>query len=172
MAATVLIREKNGAGETATDKTSGTLRFKNADNATVDAVNPMVKPPSGSDRSFEKWTRLQIGGTGPTGQITNPQFYTDGTNNYGTGINVYIRTTNPGTYSTPVEASGEGSATDVFTYNSGARKDMDVANAGPFSGTNQDIADYGVFHMKVDSTVAAPQNPTSSETFTWSYDET
>jgi len=33
MAATMLIREKNGAGETATDKTSGTIRMKNADNA-------------------------------------------------------------------------------------------------------------------------------------------
>ena len=46
MAATVQIVEKNGAGGTTTDKTSGTIRFKNADNSTVDLVNPMVKPGS------------------------------------------------------------------------------------------------------------------------------
>lgn len=172
MAATVLIREKNGAGETATDKTSGTIRFKNADNATVDANNPLVKPPSGTDRSYEKWLRLQIGGTGPTGQITNPQFYSDGTNNYGTGITCFIRTTNPGSYSTPAEPANDSAGTNVFSYNSGARKDMDVANAGPFTGTNTDIADYAVLWMGIDSTVTAPQNPTSSETFTFSYDET
>ena len=43
MAATVQIVEKNGAGGTQTDKTSGSIRFKNADNSTVDLVNPMVK---------------------------------------------------------------------------------------------------------------------------------
>ena len=47
MAATVQIVEKNGAGGTQTDKTSGTIRFKNADNATVDTGNPMVKPGAG-----------------------------------------------------------------------------------------------------------------------------
>jgi hypothetical protein len=36
MAATVQIVEKNGAGGTTTDKTSGTIRFKNADNSTAD----------------------------------------------------------------------------------------------------------------------------------------
>lgn len=172
MAATVLIREKNGAGETATDKTSGTIRFKNADNATVDAVNPLVKPASGNDRSFEKWLRLHIGGTGPTGQITNPQFYTDGTNNWGTGITGFIRTTNPGTYSTPAEPASDASGTDMFSFSSASRKDMDVANPGPFTGTNVDIADYAVLWMTLATTVSAPQNPTSSETITFSYDET
>jgi len=172
MAATVQLREKNTAGEAATDKTSGTLRYKNADNATVDAVNPLVKPTAGNDRSFEKWTRLFIGGTGPTGEITNPNFYTDGTNNYGTGITAFIRTTNPGAYATPTEPANDASGTDMFTFNSGAKKDMDVANPGPFSGTNVDIADYGVLWMTLATSVAAPQNPTSSETLSWSYDET
>lgn len=67
MAATVQILEKNGAGPTTTDKTSGTIRFKNADNATVDTGNPMVKPGAGTDYSFEKWLRLNVtGGRRPT----------------------------------------------------------------------------------------------------------
>ena len=49
MAATVQIVEKNGAGATQTDKTSGNIRFKNADNSTVDTSNPMVKPGAGVD---------------------------------------------------------------------------------------------------------------------------
>ena len=52
MAATVQIREKNTAGQTATDKTSGTIRFKKADDATVDrrsgrqalALHHVVRP--------------------------------------------------------------------------------------------------------------------------------
>ncbi len=172
MAATVLIREKNTVSETATDKTSGSVRFKNADNATVDINNPMVKPTSGADRSYEKWLRLYIAGTGPTGVITNPQFYTDGTNNFGTGITCFIRTTNPGVFATPAEPANDSAGTSVFTYVTGSRKDMDAINAGPFSGTTLDIADYAVVWMTIDSSVSAPQNPTPSESFVFSYDET
>ena len=62
MAATVEIQEKNGAGGTPTNKASGTVRFKNADDATVDTANPLVKPPSGYDYSFEKWLIFNVTG--------------------------------------------------------------------------------------------------------------
>ena len=70
MAATVQIVEKNGAGGTQTDKTSGTIRFKNADNSTVDTSNPMVKPGAGTDYSFEKWLRFNVSG-GTYTEISN-----------------------------------------------------------------------------------------------------
>lgn len=173
MAATVLIYEWNGASgvQASTDKTSGTLRYKNADNATVDANNPLVKPTSGNNRSYEKWTRLHIGGTGPTGSITAPKFYTDGSNSYGTGISAYILTTNPGSYATPAVPANDASGTDQFSYTSASPKALDVANAGPFSGTNTDFGDYAVLWMTLATTVSAPQNPTSSETLTFAYDE-
>ena len=170
MAATVLIREKNGAGETATDKTSGTVRFKAADNATVDINNPLVKPTAGNFRSYEKWLRLNFS-TGPTGQITSPRFYTDGSNGFGTGIALYARTTNPGSYSTPVTPSDDSAGTDAFSYTSGASKALDVANAGPFTGTG-DKGDYLVLWITLASSVSAPQNPTASETLTFQWDET
>lgn len=170
MAATVLLREKNGAGETATDKTSGTVRFKSADDATVDANNPLSKPSAGNTRSYEKWLRLNFS-VGPTGTITAPKFYTDGTNNFGTGISLYIRTTNPGSYSTPAVPANDSAGTDAFTYNSGSAKAIDVANAGPFSGTG-DKADYMVLWITLATSVSAPQNPTSSETITVGWDET
>lgn len=169
MAATVLIREKNGAGETATDKTSGTIRFKNADDANVDLNNPMVKPSGGSfDRSFQKWLRLNVS-VAPAGNITNPKFYTDGSQG-NTGVTLYIKTTNPGTYSTPAEDTADTGYTDAFTYTSGSPKAIDVANAGPFTGTG-DKADYMQMMMKIADTVAAPGTLTG-ETLTFQWDET
>lgn len=172
MAATVTIREKNTVSETATDKTSGTFRFKKADDANVDANAPMVKPTSGNDFSFEKWSRLRIGGTGPTGAITSPTMYTDGTNSYGTGIDLYAKTTNPGSFTTPALATAITGYTDIFTYATGARKALDAVNAGPFTGTNVDIGDYLVMMMRLGTGVSAPQNPTSAETITFAWNET
>ena len=46
MPATIQIHEMS-ALDSGTDKTSGTVRFKDADNATVDANNPLVIPDAG-----------------------------------------------------------------------------------------------------------------------------
>lgn len=169
MAATVLIREKNGAGETATDKTSGTIRFKNADDATVDLNNPLVKPSGGAfDRSFEKWLRLNVS-VAAAGNITSPKFYTDGAQG-NTGVTMYAKTTNPSAYSTPAEATADTGYTDAFTYTSGSPKALDVANAGPYTGTG-DKGDYLQLMMKIADTVAAPGTLTG-ETLTFQWDET
>jgi hypothetical protein len=168
MAATVLIREKNTVGETATDKTAGTIRLKQADNATVDNVNPVPKPAAGVQRTFEKWLRLNLS-VAPTGDVSNPQFYVSGSP--GTGITYYVRTTNPGVFATPATPANDASGTDMTTYNSGARKDMDAVNAGPFTGTG-DKGDYLVMWATVGTTVTAPQNPTANMTLTFTYDET
>lgn len=168
MAATVLIREKNGAGETATDKTSGTVRFKKADDANVDVSNPLVKPSGGNfDRSFQKWLRLNVS-VAPAGNITNPKFYMSGSAE--TGQTLYIATTNPGTYSTPVQETADTGYTDAFTYTSGSPKALDVANAGPYTGTG-DKADYIKMMMKIADTIAAP-GTLPSKTMTFQWDET
>ena len=85
MAATVTIVEKNGAGATETDKTSGTIRFKNADDSTVDLNDPLVKPSSGTEYSFEKWLQMKVTG-GSYSQITDLVAYSDGSNGLGTGV--------------------------------------------------------------------------------------
>lgn len=167
MAATVLIEELNGAGETATDKTSSTIRFKNADNATVDLNNPLVKPGAGVDFSFEKWLRLHVT-VAPAGNISNLKFYMAGSAE--TGQNLYISTTNPGSYSTPAEATATTGYTDAFTYTSGSPKAMDAVNAGPFTGTGQK-GDYAKMMMTIGTTIAAP-GTLPSKTATWQWDET
>lgn len=162
MAATVQIVEKNGAGGTTTDKTGGTVRFKNADNSTVDLNNPMVKPPSGSDWSFEKWLRMLITGGSYT-QITNARAYTDGSSGLGTGINLWAKAV--ASYATPAEGTSSSGYANAFTYTSGSPLSL---GAGPFTGTGEK-GDHLVMLCEVTSSASGGLTP--SETLTLAWDE-
>ena len=162
MAATVQIVEKNGAGGTPTDKTSGTVRFKNADNSTVDLLNPMVKPTSGSDFSFEKWLRLNVTG-GSYSQITNIRAYMDGANGLGTGVLLWAKAV--ASYATPAEATATTGYTNAFTYTSGSPLSL---GAGPFTATGEK-GDHLVMMMEVQNTASGGLTP--SETLTVGWDE-
>lgn len=162
MAATVQIVEKNGAGGTQTDKTSGTIRFKNADNSTVDTNDPLVKPTSGTDYSFEKWIRFNVSG-GTYTQITNIEAYSDGSSGLGTGVGLFAKTV--ASYATPAEATATTGYTDFFTYTSGSALSL---GAGPFTSTGEK-ADHLVMIMTVDNTASG--GVTSSETLTIAWDE-
>lgn len=170
MAADVDIREKNGSGENATVKTSGTVRFKAADNANVDLNDPIVRPGSGETYSFEKWLRLYIGSTGPSGSITDPRAYSDGSNDFGTGI--LCEAGVAASYSEPVDTDSTDATTDFFTYTSGSPLSLDQtgSNSGPYSQTNSDFGDYLVMQATVQDN--ASPGLTSSETLTIAYDET
>lgn len=162
MAATVQIIEKNGAGGTGTDKTSGTIRFKNADDATVDLNDPMVVPGSGTDYSYEKWLRLNVTG-GSYSQITDIVAYSDGSNGLGTGVGLYAKAVS--SYATPAEATATTGYTDFFSYTSGSPLSL---GAGPFTSTGEKGD-----HLVMIATVAdtASGGLTSSETLTVSWDE-
>lgn len=162
MAATVQIIEKNGAGGTATDKTSGNIRFKNADNSTVDLINPMVKPTSGTDYSFEKWLRMNVTG-GTYSAITNVKAYSDGSSGLGTGVGLFAKAVT--TFATPAEATATTGYTNFFTYTSGSPLTL---GAGPYTGTGEK-ADHLVMICTVDNTVSGGLTP--SETLTIGWDE-
>jgi hypothetical protein len=162
MAAVVEIREKNGAGETPTTKTSSTIRFKNADDANVDLNDPIVRPGAGSVYSYEKALRLYIGATGPTGSITSPRAFSDGANGFGTGVTMEAGVT--GTYVQPVSTNSAIGTVDLFSYTSGSPRTMDVTNAGPYTGTTLDIADYLYLQAEVANTASPGLTP--SETLT------
>lgn len=160
MPATVQIVEKNGAGGTQTDKTSGTIRFKNADNATVDLLNPMVKPGAGSDFSWEKWLRFNVSG-GTYTQITNIRAYSDGANGLGTGVLLWARAV--ASYTTPIEVTSTSGYTNFFTYTSGAALTL---GAGPFTSTGEK-ADHLVMMCEVQSTASGGLTPTETLTIAW-----
>jgi len=162
MAATVQIVEKNGAGGTTTDKTSGNIRFKNADNSTVDLVNPMVKPGAGTDYSFEKWLRLNVTG-GTYTQIDNIKAYSDGGNGLGTGVGLYAKAV--ASYTTPAEATSTSGYTDFFTYTSGSPLDL----GGDGSTGTGEKGDHLVMIMTVGTTASGGITP--SETLTIGWDE-
>ena len=171
MAATVQIHELNGA-EVGTDKTSGTIRFKLTDNATVDLVDPLSVPGSGTSYSMQKWLRMNVSGTYT--QISNPRLYTDGANGFGTGCKLWIKTAAafatpaiPSASDDPPHLSGVDMV-DAFTYTVVSSLDMDALNAGPFTGSGYK-GDYAVLVFEVEP--SATQGLRSAETLTLAFDE-
>lgn len=162
MAATVQIVEKNGAGGTATDKTSGAVRFKLADNATVDLVAPLQVPSSGTSYSFEKWLRFSVA-SGTYTQISNIKAYSDGGNGLGTGVVAYAKAVS--TYATPAQAASTTGYASLFGYTSGAALTL---GSGNYTGTGEK-GDHLVLMCTVASTASAGLTP--SETLTWAWDE-
>ena len=160
MPATVQIVEKNGAGGTATDKTSGTIRFKKADNATVDLNNPLVKPGAGSDWSFEKWLRLNVT-SGSYTQITNIRSYSDGANGLGTGVSLWAKAV--ASYATPALGTSSAGYTNFFSHTSGSALSL---GAGPFTGTGEK-GDHLVMLSEVASTASGGLTPTEGLTVGW-----
>lgn len=187
MAATVRIYEHNGASGTKTNKTSGTVRFKNADNATVDLVNPMVIPASGREYSYEKWLRMAA--FGEYTQISNLRAYTDGANNLQAGspteVEVFYGVV--GDYTAPAipsesdsvpKSPGAGSPleemSELFVAVSGSPIDLDGINTGPFTplSPNADEQDIGDFLVLVCRVLPGASNGLlTAETLTFSFDE-
>lgn len=160
MAATVQIIEKNGAGPTTTDKTGGSVRMKKADNSTVDLVNPLVKPTSGSDWSFEKWLRLSVTG-GTYSQITNIKAYTDGSSGLGTGVNLWAKAVS--TYATPAQGTSSTGYANLFGYTSGSALSL---GAGPYTSTGEK-GDHLVLLAEVQSTASGGLTPNETVTVGW-----
>lgn len=163
MAASVQIHEMTGTS-TGVDKTTGTVRFKTAEETTVDSNNRLQVPAAGTNYSYTKLLRFYFV-SGPSVDITNLRAYSDGTNTFGTGIGVQY--TLLGTWSANINTNISG--TDVFTKTSGAVIDLDVTNTGPHTGTG-----YKGDYLRLQMTVASTANPgtLTAETLTFAYDET
>lgn len=179
MAATVIINEWTSAG-TITDKTSGTVRFKNANNSTVDLVNPLVVPTSGQEYSFEKWLRLQITDAGGFTQLSDLEVYSDGANGWGTGVKGWYaieatfqtpvvpdESQDPPFFNGPSTGSPGNAMADLFGLTSGAPGSL---GAGPFTDGSpaEHIGSFIVLVMEVETTASAGVTPTETLTFRYS----
>jgi hypothetical protein len=161
MAADVQLVEKNGAGGTTTDKTGGNIRFKKADNATVDLNNPLVVPSSpGFDYSFNKMLRMLVTG-GTYSQITNVRAYGDGTLNMGAGLALFARAT--ASYAQPTQAASVAGYSDFFSLVVGSPL---VLGAGPFTSTGEK-ADHLDMVCRVSEAASGGVTPGEGLTMAW-----
>lgn len=167
MAATIQIHEMSGLN-TGVDKTSGTVRFKAADNATVDASDPLVIPSEGTVYSYTKKLRAYMEAP-PSVSVSNLRWYTDGTNGFGTGVGVTVKNLGV-TWGANYNTEMSGGA-DLFSKTSGSPLDGDGTDAGPFvpADDNSYIGDLIELQLAVAST--ASQGALTGGTLTFAYDE-
>ena len=167
MVATVIVNQHTGPAATVAkvNKTSGVVRFKNADNSDPsDTVNKMVIPASGSDFSFEAWLRMEITG-GTFTQLENVKFYTDGAG-FGTGIVVRAKTASTYPTNGPIEPTSAAGYTEIFaSYQINTPL---VIGSSVYTAVGE-IGLFLVLIMEVQST-ASPSSLTP-ETGTFTYDE-
>lgn len=179
MSATVLIRRWTGTtgSPVLTDITSINTRANAEDaHSTAGTSNSVLIPASGSNNSFWVATRLDV--TAITGgTVNNIKWYTDGTNNFGTGVTAvgnsattYVQATGTtGTSGTTLNTTNYTTVTtpvDPFSFTSGSPKSV----TGSTSTVSSTFADLFVYQLVVASTAAS--GASAAETFTWQYDDT
>lgn len=125
MAASVQIRYYTGAspGTPSSDITGTTIRYKLADNATQDTVNPIPLPASGLSFSWRKSTKVNIFTT-PAGAITNLRWFL--TTTPGTGVRFFARVQVTGLYVQAV--TGDAAGITGFTDTSPNQATNDAVN--------------------------------------------
>ena len=167
-AATVSIQQATGSGPSNTTITN--LRFNTDDTANPGSANPMVKPTSGTNRSYSKTIYLNADTT-PSGTINNVKIYCDGSIGW-TGCTLYI-----GASSTYTQASGTSGTTgdDSSVATANIERYSALASAKLISGSINNpstgkISDYIV--MQVDVSTSANAGTLATETLTIAYDET
>ena len=181
----------NGAPGT-TQETGGlgppNIRFKTADDATIDSNNPIPIPDTGSNYSF--WKHLCFKSVvAPGTQIDNFLIWTGGSG-FGTGINVNIGS--PDCYNTVTDVGSEyevatgtvgtsGNAmisehsiitaqTDLFAITSAGKwGPIAINEASNVIDASGERTDYIVLQMDVASTASAGN--LDDATIWWSYDE-
>ncbi|MCP6727658.1 MAG: hypothetical protein KJI69_06630, partial [Patescibacteria group bacterium] len=157
------------------------LRFKQADNATIDSSDPMPIPTAGTE--FSRWKQIYlVCTTAPDTQVDNIRFFTDGTN-FGTGITVRVADQFPvktDLLDTGYDVSDANAvmtthtdittSSDAFTFTAASPlSGITIGEAGAIIDAINETTHYIVLQMEVIST-ASPGNLTD-ETFTLRYDE-
>lgn len=161
MAATIAVQAGHG-GSTGTWGDVTSVRFKSADNDTADTTNPLVKPTSGTNYSFEKAFRLNVS-VAPDNSLSNLRFHrSSGTPS--TGVTDYYGEQSQATgYTTPVGTLSTIAATPMPTSAT-----VLTNNNGTFTGTGQ----YGPFiyvQWRLSTSISAGTQ--NALTLRWTFDE-
>lgn len=179
MAAAVVITRWTGDSNSPTKvNITGINTRANAEDAhTISGTtNSILVPAVGFNYSYWVSTRLSISAINQ-GTVDNLRWYTDGTNNFGTGITCIGNSASSYTQATgttgqtgiqlnpSVYPSLASSPVDVFSFTSSSPKSVpgSASSAG-------DFGDFFVYQIEVAS--SAQSGATSQEVFTWKYDDT
>jgi hypothetical protein len=175
--------DNSPGNSTDVDALTPNLRFKEADDATIDTSDPIVIPATGDTYSYWKQVYLYCDNA-DSNTIDNLRFYSDGTNNFGTGVDLEVG------LQFPVHNSGSDAGydvadttnamtdhTDITTKASVFNYDSGTPLSGPTisEGTGEldaagESSNYLVLQMKVSSTASPGELPVD-EQLTIKYDE-
>ena len=163
MAGVLQIHEMTNTN-TGVDKTSGTVRFKSADETSVDAAN-RLQIGGATTYSYSKHLRGYVS-SAPDTDFSNLQAYTDG-GTFSNSVTCLYAVT--GTWSANVTTSI--SALNLFTKTAGAAVDM---NSWDATWTAGEGVGYWGSNLRVQLAVGsdAAAGTLTAETLTVSYDET
>jgi hypothetical protein len=158
-----------------------TLKFKNADDATIDTSDPLTIPAADTIYSFYKHVYLKCSNA-DSHTMNNFKIYADGTNSLGTGVDLNIGLEFPVKTSAATTGYEEASATEmatdhgtvnttdsIFDYTSAAGLTVSCGESGSVINAVNETTNYIVLQMSVAST--ASPGATTTETLTFSYDE-
>lgn len=179
--------DANPALETDTDGLGPPrIRFKTADNPTIDEINPIPIPTAGTKYSYWKQIYLYCG-TAPSTKVDNVKLYSDG-GGFGTGIvlkvgeqfpvknsgsdaGYEVATGTPGDTGDEMVAAHAGlsSSVDMFGKISGSPLSVTIGEASSQIDAIGESTNYVCLQIEV-GTTASPGNLTD-ETLTFQYDE-
>ena len=160
------------------------LKFKLADNATIDEANPVYKPVAGGGETFSWWKHIYLYCDDPDGgSISNVKFYNDSGNSYPTGVVVYVSNVlaHSSTDETKYEVADTAltmvanhtqvaTATNVTTYTSTSPLAVTISEAGAEMNAAGEMSGYIVLQAGVSSTASA--QTTAQWQWYFSYDYT
>jgi len=165
MAGVLQIHEMTNTN-TGVDKTSDTVRFKSADETTVDATNRLQIPGAGTDYSYTKHLRGYVS-SAPDTDFSNLEAYTDGGSFSDAEVTVEYDVTDGFSSNVDTDISG----TILFTKTSDAPIDMNSWDATWTAGESTGY--WGSFlRVQMHITSSASPGTLTAETLTISYDET
>lgn len=170
MASVVRLYEMTGTQNTGVgtgvDKTSATIRFKSVNETSVDSENRLSVPSAGGTTySFTKQVQFFVD-TAPVVDITNLRIYSDGTNNYASGLTLKYGTA--GTFGVNVNTADHVTA-DFFGLTNTNSVDMrGTSTHGTFTGT---LFKGGFMRLQMNVGPGALSGSSSIEVLTGSFDE-
>lgn len=158
------------------------IRFKQADDAQIDAVAAIPIPGAGT--AYSRWKQIYLRcSAAPVTSVDNVKFYTDG-GGFGAGITLRVSTSFPEKNSGSntgyeiadvnnamlTDHSGVAGVADAFGYNAGAPlAGPSISEAGNIINAIGETTNFLILQLEV--TNAASAGNLADETLTFQYDE-